>query len=128
MAAMLYTRSIPRFLCPKKLFLRLLRRLPPWVLRLPVTHNNMAHGKLYKLTLPNRQSFETAARLRSGSFHNWEISSRHRLAQHLEEPYRTSQQKLIASATKFRNVTKPRFNWPLGIPLLAHPSFRPSLS
>ena len=44
---------------------------------------------LYRLTSPGRIAFETAASLRSGKFHDWELYAFFRLAGHLEEPLRS---------------------------------------
>lgn len=80
---------------------------------------------LCRLTSPGLIAFETAASLRSGKFHDWEIYAFYRLAGHLE-PRRTvevTSQTQMKQSFKFRNLTKPPMNSPLSIPFLAHPDF-----
>ena len=77
----------------------------------------------YKLTSPGRISFDAAASLRSGKFHDWELYSFYRLAAHLEEPLRSQARQKMKQAFKFRNLTKPPMNSPLSIPFLAHSTF-----
>ena len=78
---------------------------------------------LYRLTAPGRIAYDTAASLRSGKFHDWELYSFYRLAAHLEEPLRSQARHKMKQAFKFRNLTKPPMNSPLSIPFLAHFSF-----
>ena len=78
---------------------------------------------LYRLTSPGVISFETAASLRSGKFHDWELYAFYRLAGHLEEPLRSQARFKMKQAFKFRNLTKPPMNSPLSIPFLAHSDF-----
>ena len=78
---------------------------------------------LYRLTSPGLVAFETAASLRSGKFHGWEIYAFYKLAGHLEEPLRSQARHKMKQAFKFRNLTKPPMNSPLKIPFLAHPDF-----
>ena len=81
-----------------------------------------------QLTAPGRIAFDTAASLRSGKFHDWELYSFYRLAAHLEEPLRSQARRKMKQAFKFRNLTKPPMNSPLGIPFLAHFSFNQKTS
>ena len=83
---------------------------------------------LYRLTAPGRIAFETAASLRSGKFHDWELYTFYRLAAHLEEPLRSQARHKMKQAFKFRNLTKPPMNSPLSIPFLAHFSFNQKTS
>ena len=78
---------------------------------------------LYRLTAPGRIAYDTAASLRSGKFHDWELYSFYRLAAHLEEPLRSQARHKMKQAFKFRNLTKPPMNSPFSIPFLAHSSF-----
>ena len=62
---------------------------------------------LYRLTAPGRIAYDTAASLRSGKFHDWELYSFYRLAAHLEEPLRSQARHKMKQAFTFRNLTKP---------------------
>ena len=75
---------------------------------------------LYRLTAPGRIAYDTAASLRSGKFHDWELYSFYRLAAHLEEPLRSQARHKMKQAFKFRNLTKPPMNSPLSIYLSWH--------
>ena len=78
---------------------------------------------LYRLTSPGRVAFDTAASLRSGKFHDWELYSFYRLGMHLEEPLRSQARHKMKQAFKFRNLTRPPTNSPLSIPFLVHSDF-----
>ena len=73
-----------------------------------------------ELTSPGRLSFDTARRIRSAEFHGWEIYAMYRLSNHVEQPTRTQAKKLLAQAMTFRNLTIPKNNKPLTVPILAH--------
>lgn len=123
-----YKRHATQFSSIRDYFLAFADSSPPWASFPPVFFSQYgAWHMLYRLTLPTRQS-ETSASLRSGRFHVWEIYSMYRISQRLEEPYRTTAKKSVASAMKFRNNTQSTRNSPVSLPFLADTSFSSSLT
>ena len=119
-----HNKQFPRVPLGDRLYQRVRRKLQ--TLNAPITEfsfQTTAWTVLYRLTSPGRISFETAASLRSGKFHDWELYAFFRLAGHLEEPLRSQARQKKKQAFTFRNLTKPTQNSPLTIPFLAHQSF-----
>ena len=124
-----HNKQFPRVPLGDRLYQRVRRKLQ--TLNAPITEfffQTTAWTVLYQLTSPGRISFETAASLRSGKFHDWEIYAFFRLAGHLEEPLRSQARHKMKQAFIFRNLTKPTQNSPLTIPFLAHQSFSTDVS
>ena len=124
-----HNKQYPRVPLGDRLFQRVRRRLQN--MQAPITDfsfQTTAWTVLYQLTSPGRISFETAASLRSGKFHDWEIYAFFRLAGHLEEPLRSQARHKMKQAFQFRNLTKPPQNSPLTIPFLAHQHFSTAVS
>ena len=111
-----------------RLFQRVRRRLHTMGVA-PSIHSCQAQAwrTLYCLTAPGRLSFDTARQLRTGIFHDWEVYALYRIAGHLEQPTRTHARKLLKKILEFRNLTVPKLNKPLAIPLMAHPTFKESV-
>ena len=105
-----------------RLFQRVRRRLHTMGVA-PSIHSCQAQAwrTLYCLTAPGRLSFDT------GIFHDWEVYALYRSAGHLEQPTRTHARKLLKKILEFRNLTVPKLNKPLAIPLMAHPTFKESV-
>ena len=124
-----HNKQFPRVPLGDRLYQRVRRRLQN--MQAPITDfsfQTTAWTVLYQLTSPGRISFETAASLRSGKFHDWEIYAFFRLAGHLEEPLRSQARHKMKQAFQFRNLTKPPQNSPLTIPFLAHHHFSTAVS
>ena len=124
-----HNKQFPRVPLGDRLYQRVRRRLQN--MQAPITDfsfQTTAWTVLYQLTSPGRISFETAASLRSGKFHDWEIYAIFRLAGHLEEPLRSQARHKMKQAFQFRNLTKPPQNSPLTIPFLAHQHFSTAVS
>ena len=119
-----HNKQFPRVPLGDRLYQRVRRKLQ--TLNAPITEfsfQTTAWTVLYRLTSPGRISFETAASLRPGKFHDWELYAFFQLAGHLEEPLRSQARHKMKQAFTFRNLTKPTQNSPLTIPFLAHQSF-----
>ena len=124
-----HNKQFPRVPLGDRLYQRVRRKLQN--MQAPITDfsfQTTAWTVLYQLTSPGRISFETAASLRSGKFHDWEIYAIFRLAGHLEEPLRSQARHKMKQAFQFRNLTKPPQNSPLTIPFLAHQHFSTAVS
>ena len=124
-----HNKQFPRVPLGDRLYQRVRRKLQN--MQAPITDfsfQTTAWTVLYQLTSPGRISFETAASLGSGKFHDWEIYAIFRLAGHLEEPLRSQARHKMKQAFQFRNLTKPPQNSPLTIPFLAHQHFSTAVS
>ena len=78
-----HNKQFPRVPLGDRLYQRVRRKLQ--TLNAPITEfsfQTTAWTVLYRLTSPGRISFETAASLRSGKFHDWELYAFFRLAGH----------------------------------------------
>ena len=119
-----HNQQFPRVPLGDRLYRRVRRKLHS--LQSFISESSFQHTAwtiLYRLTAPGRIAYDTAASLRSGKFHDWELYSFYRLAAHLEEPLRSQARYKMKQAFKFRNLTKPPMNSPFSIPFLAHFSF-----
>ena len=119
-----HNKQFPRVPLGDRLYQRVRRRLH--TLHAPLTEYSFQTTSwtvLYRLTSPGRIAFETAASLRSGKYHDWELYAFYRLAGHLEEPLRSQARHKMTQAFKFRNLTKPTMNSPRTLPFLAYTQF-----
>ena len=119
-----HNKEFPRVPLGDRLYQRVRRRLH--TLNSLITEYSFEQKSwtvLYRLTSPGRIAFDTAASLRSGKFHDWELYAFYRLAGHLEEPLRSQARHQMTQAFKFRNLTRPPMNSPLSIPFLSHQLF-----
>ena len=117
-------RQSPIKLSPR-LYQRLRRRLFS-IGSVPSIHSyqEQAWRILYHISLFTRASYEACQRIRYGEFHTLEVYALYRLANHMEEPGRSSVKSLVGKALLFRNATIPKNNMSLHIPFLAHDNFR----
>lgn len=119
-----HNKQFPRVLLGDRLYQRVRRKLHSLQSFVSeFSFQKTAWTILYRLTSPGRMAFDTAASLRSGKFHDWEIYSFDRLAAHVEEPLRSQARQKMKQAFTFRNLTKLPMNSPLSIPFLAHSTF-----
>ena len=62
--------------------------------------------------------------LRSGKHDNETVTLLYRLANHMEQPWRSKARARLRRVLTFRNATVPKYNLPLRIPFLAHNDFK----
>ncbi|CAE7465974.1 unnamed protein product, partial [Symbiodinium microadriaticum] len=68
--------------------------------------------------------YDASRELRSGKHDNETVTLLYRLANHMEQPWRSKARARLRRVLTFRNATVPKFNLPLKIPFLAHSAFK----
>ncbi|CAE7328151.1 tauD, partial [Symbiodinium sp. KB8] len=74
---------------------------------------------------PSRNTMHPVSlELRSGKHDNETVTLLYRLANHMEQPWRSKARARLRRVLTFRNATVPKYNMPLKIPFLAHNDFK----
>ncbi|OLP86627.1 hypothetical protein AK812_SmicGene32253 [Symbiodinium microadriaticum] len=79
---------------------------------------------LYAISSDTKQEYDASRELRSGKHDNETVTLLYRLANHMEQPWRSKARARLRRVLTFRNATVPKFNLPLKIPFLAHSAFK----
>ncbi|OLP93944.1 hypothetical protein AK812_SmicGene24107 [Symbiodinium microadriaticum] len=79
---------------------------------------------LYAISSDAKQEHDASRELRSGKHDNETVTLLYRLANHMEQPWRSKARARLRRVLTFRNATVPKFNLPLKIPFLAHNDFK----
>ncbi|CAE7207108.1 unnamed protein product, partial [Symbiodinium sp. KB8] len=79
---------------------------------------------LYAISSDTKQEYDASRELRSGKHDNETVTLLCRLANHMEQPWRSKAGARLRRVLTFRNATVPKFNLPLKIPFLAHSAFK----
>ena len=79
---------------------------------------------LYAISSDTKQEYDASRELRSGKHDNETATLLYRLANHMEQPWRSKARARLRRVLNFRNATVPKFNLPLKIPFLAHDTFK----
>ena len=110
----------------KQLFKKIRRRLQGQKRQLVNTLPKQAQfwKILYAISSDTKQEYDASRELRSGKHDNETVTLLYRLANHMEQPWRSKARARLRRVLKFRNATVPKFNLPLKIPFLAHETFK----
>eukprot|EP00439_Symbiodinium_sp_Y106_P054574 s1990_g7.t1 len=79
---------------------------------------------LYAISSDTKQEYDASRELRSGKHDNETVTLLYRLANHMEQPWRSKARARLKHVLKFRNASVPRFNKPLKLLFLAHTRFK----
>ena len=79
---------------------------------------------LYAISSDTRQEYDASREPRSGKHDNETVTLLYRLANHMEQPWRSKAGARLKLVLKFRNASVPRFNKPLKLSCLAHTQFK----
>ncbi|OLP89200.1 hypothetical protein AK812_SmicGene29372 [Symbiodinium microadriaticum] len=79
---------------------------------------------LYAISSDTKQEYDASRELRSGKHDNETVTLLYRLANHMEQPWRSKAKARLRRVLTFRNATVPKHNLPLKIPFLAHNDFK----
>ena len=79
---------------------------------------------LYAISSDTKQEHDASRELRSGKHDNETVTLLYRLANHMEQPWRSKARARLRRVLTFRNATVPKYNLPLKIPFLAHNDFK----
>ncbi|CAE7602690.1 unnamed protein product, partial [Symbiodinium necroappetens] len=79
---------------------------------------------LYAISSDTKQEYDASRELRSGKHDNETVTLLYRLANHMEQPWRSKARARLRRVLTFRNATVPKHNLPLKIPFLAHNDFK----
>ncbi|CAE7666338.1 unnamed protein product [Symbiodinium sp. CCMP2592] len=82
---------------------------------------------LYAISSDTKQEFEASKELRSGKHDSETVTLLYRLANHMEQPWRSKARARLRKVLQFKNASIPKHNKPLKVPLLAHASHRTNL-
>ena len=82
---------------------------------------------LYAISSDTKQEYDASCELRSGKHDNEAITLLYRLANHVEQPWRSKARARLRLVLQFRNASVPRFNKSLKLPLLAHSQYKTNL-
>ena len=110
----------------KQLFKKIRRRLQGQKRHLVNTLPKQAQfwKLLYAISSDTKQEYDASRELRSGKHDNETVTLLYRLANHMEQPWRSKARARLRRVLNFRNATVPKFNLPLKIPFLAHDTFK----
>ena len=107
----------------KQLFKKLRRRLQGqsrrWINILP--KHAQFWKLLYAISSDTKQEYDASRELRRGKHDNETVTLLFRLANHMEQPWRSKARARLRLVLQCRNASVPKFNLPIKIPLLAHP-------
>ncbi|OLQ04612.1 hypothetical protein AK812_SmicGene12289 [Symbiodinium microadriaticum] len=78
----------------------------------------------YAISSDTKQEYDASRELRSGKHDNETVTLLYRLANHMEQPWRSKARARLRRVLTFRNATLPKYNLPLRIPFLAHNDFK----
>ena len=79
---------------------------------------------LYAISSDTKQKYDASRELRSGKHGNETVTLLFRLANHMEQPWRSKARARLRLVLQFRNASVPKFNLPIKIPFWAHPSHK----
>ena len=79
---------------------------------------------LYAISSDTKQEYDASRELRSGKHDNETVTLLYRLANRMEQRWRSKARARLKLVLKFRNASVPRFNKPLKLSFLAHTQFK----
>ncbi|CAE7585122.1 unnamed protein product [Symbiodinium sp. CCMP2592] len=82
---------------------------------------------LYSISSDTKQEFEVSKELRSGKHDAETVTLLYRLANYMEQPWRSKARARLRKVLQFKNASIPKHNKPLKVPLLAHASHRTNI-
>ena len=79
---------------------------------------------IYNLASDTKQEYEASKQLRSGQFDNDTVTLMYRLANHMEQPWKSKVKQRLRRILMFRNASVPRTNKAIKVLFMAHQQYK----